>query len=148
MIPSAGTINEVDIADGTTYTIDAKGNNVNLFQNGEKIVFQGENSELDLINTGTTDGKFTLYANLNPSSINPTTPPDIYGIVRVSSTPNGLTIDNNDATIRTIGQDSTHRLKEFIVDDTEGVFRSTQQCRHGTTLIRHRITLTQLTFTY
>lgn len=109
--PSAGDVNVIRIADKKTYTIDAKGGNVNLLNNGAKIIFEGEDSELDLINTSNTDKQFTLYANLNPSNAK-----DIYGIVRVSSSTNGLTIANNGGDF-TIGQDVTHRLKNFIVDN-------------------------------
>ncbi|WP_341788121.1 hypothetical protein [Rickettsia endosymbiont of Lasioglossum villosulum] len=85
-----------------------------MLNNGAKINFLGKNSELDLVNTGNADHKFTLFANLIPS-----TTQDIYGIVRVSSTTNGLTIANNGAF--TIGQDPTHRLKEFIVDGSGNI---------------------------
>ncbi|WP_341788120.1 hypothetical protein [Rickettsia endosymbiont of Lasioglossum villosulum] len=107
--PSAGSVNEIDIADNTIYTIDAKNGDVDLLNNGAKINFLGKNSELDLVNTGNADHKFMLFANLIPS-----TTQDIYSVVRVSSTTNGLTIANNGAF--TIGQDATHRLQNFIVD--------------------------------
>jgi len=101
--PSAGTVNEIDIADKVTYTIDAANGNVDLLNNGAKIVFEGQSSILNLVNTGNTDQKFTLYANLNPSSTT-----DNYGVVTVEATTNGLTIANNGGPY-TIGQDNTHR---------------------------------------
>ena len=88
--PSAGDIGDIRIADNTIYTIDAANWNVNLLNNGAKIIFEGPNSELDLINTSNKDKQFTLYANLNPSSTN-----DDYGIVRVRSLTSSLTIANN-----------------------------------------------------
>jgi hypothetical protein len=108
--PSAGDIGDIRIADNTIYTIDSANGNVNLLNNGTKIIFEGPNSELDLINTSNTDKQFTLYANLNPSNAQ-----DNYGIVRVGALTNGLTIANNGGPY-TIGQDNTHRLKNFIVD--------------------------------
>ncbi|MDE8611654.1 autotransporter outer membrane beta-barrel domain-containing protein, partial [Rickettsia felis] len=107
--PSAGDIREIKIADNIKYTIDAKSGNVDLLNNGAKIIFEGAGSELNLINTGNTDKQFTLYSNLNPSDAE-----DEYGIVRVEATTNNLTIANNGGPY-TIGQDNTHRLKEFEV---------------------------------
>ncbi|MFV0251084.1 MAG: hypothetical protein AB8U53_00995 [Rickettsia aeschlimannii] len=47
-----------------TYTIDAANGNVNLLNNGAKIIFEGPNSELDLVNTSNiNDRQFTLYNN-------------------------------------------------------------------------------------
>ncbi|MCC8419316.1 MAG: autotransporter outer membrane beta-barrel domain-containing protein, partial [Rickettsia endosymbiont of Glossina mortisans submortisans] len=80
-----------------------------LLNNGAKIIFEGAGSELNLINTGNTDKQFMLYSNLNPSDAE-----DEYGIVRVEATTNNLTIANNGGPY-TIGQDNTHRLKEFEV---------------------------------
>nr|WP_233418802.1 hypothetical protein [Rickettsia tamurae] len=108
--PSAGDIGDIRIADNTTYTIDAANGNVNLLNNGAKIIFEGPNSELDLVNTSNiNDRQFTLYNNLNKSGN------DEYGIVRIGATTKDLTIANNGGPY-TIGQDNTHRLKNFIVD--------------------------------
>lgn len=57
--PSAGDIREIKIADNIKYTIDAKSGNVDLLNNGAKIIFEGAGSELNLINTGNTDKQFT-----------------------------------------------------------------------------------------
>ncbi|MCC8418741.1 MAG: hypothetical protein LN590_04125, partial [Rickettsia endosymbiont of Glossina mortisans submortisans] len=103
------TIQKTNIADNTTFNIDSVNSNMNLLNNGTSIAFKGASSELDLINTGNTDKKFTLYSNLNPSDAE-----DEYGIVRVEATTNNLTIANNGGPY-TIGQDNTHRLKEFEV---------------------------------
>ena len=81
-----------------------------MLNNGAKIIFEGPNSELDLVNTSNiNDRQFTLYNNLNKSGN------DEYGIVRIGATTKDLTIANNGSPY-TIGQDNTHRLKEFIVD--------------------------------
>ncbi|MDE8610906.1 autotransporter outer membrane beta-barrel domain-containing protein, partial [Rickettsia felis] len=108
--PSAGDIGDIRIANNTTYTIDAANGNVNLLNNGAKIIFEGADSELDLVNTSNiNDRQFTFYNNLNKSGN------DEYGIVRIGATTKDLTIENNGGPY-TIGQDNTHRLKEFIVD--------------------------------
>nr|WP_040257726.1 hypothetical protein [Rickettsia hoogstraalii] len=89
--PSAGSVNEIDIADNTTYTIDAKNGNVDLLANGAKIIFEGADSELDLINTSNVnDRTFTLHNNLNPSNVQ-----DEFGIVRIGATKKDLTIASN-----------------------------------------------------
>ncbi|MGX6960261.1 MAG: beta strand repeat-containing protein [Rickettsia endosymbiont of Pentastiridius leporinus] len=114
--PSAGSVNEIDIADNTTYTIDAKNGNVDLLKNNAKIVFLGDDSQLDLINSSDANGNdrtFTLYANLNPSNAE-----DEFGIVRVATGEKNLTITDNGG-LFTIGQDATHRLKEFIIDQID-----------------------------
>lgn len=109
--PDAGGIHNITIKDNTTYTIDSINGNVDLLANGAKIIFEGADSELDLINTSNAnDRTFTLHNNLNPSNAQ-----DEFGIVRIGATKKDLTIASNDGPF-TIGQDNTHRLKEFIVD--------------------------------
>ncbi|MCX4083766.1 hypothetical protein N7281_02565 [Rickettsia hoogstraalii] len=109
--PDAGGIHNITIKDNTTYTIDSINGNVDLLANGAKIIFEGADSELDLINTSNVnDRTFTLHNNLNPSNVQ-----DEFGIVRIGATKKDLTIASNGGPF-TIGQDNTHRLKEFIVD--------------------------------
>lgn len=109
--PDAGGIHNITIKDNTTYTIDSINGNVDLLANGAKIIFEGADSELDLINTSNAnDRTFSLHNNLNPSNAQ-----DEFGIVRIGATKKDLTIASNGGPF-TIGQDNTHRLKEFIVD--------------------------------
>lgn len=104
------TIQETNIADNTAFNINSVNNDVDLLDNGTNIVLKGANSKLDLVNTSNTDDRtYTLYANLNPSNAE-----DEYGVVRVGATTNALTVANNGGPY-TIGQDNTHRLKEFEV---------------------------------
>ena len=111
--PNAGNIDEIRIKDKTTYTIDsvnAVSGNIDLLANNRKIIFEGVDSQLALVNSSNTDARtFTLNNNLNPSSTQ-----DGYGIVRVSTAGQDLTITNNGGPF-TIGQDNTHRLQNFIV---------------------------------
>ena len=82
--PSAGDIREIKIADNIKYTIDAKSGNVDLLNNGAKIIFEGADLELDLINTSNAnDRTFTLHNSLNPSNAQ-----DEFGIVRIGATKN------------------------------------------------------------
>ncbi|WP_232504574.1 hypothetical protein [Rickettsia amblyommatis] len=81
-----------------------------MLNNGATIIFEGPNSELDLVHTSNINYRqFTLYNNLNKSGN------DEYGIVRIGAITKYLTIVNNGGPY-TIGQDNTHRLKHFIVD--------------------------------
>ncbi|AAU03915.1 autotransporter domain-containing protein [Rickettsia typhi] len=107
--PSAGHIGDIRIADNTTYTINADIGHVNLLQNGAKIMFEGADAMLALINTSFTDRTFTIYNNLNQSGN------DEYGIVKIEAITKGITISNHSEPY-TIGQDNTHRLKELIVE--------------------------------
>ncbi|HJD59543.1 MAG TPA: autotransporter domain-containing protein [Rickettsia endosymbiont of Omalisus fontisbellaquei] len=107
--PTITTIQETNIADNIAFNIDSINSNIDLLKNGANIVFKGADTELGLINTGNTDKQFTLYDNLNPSDVE-----DEYGVVRVEAATNALTIAN-DGGPYTIGQDNTHRLKEFEV---------------------------------
>ncbi|MGX6960259.1 MAG: beta strand repeat-containing protein [Rickettsia endosymbiont of Pentastiridius leporinus] len=111
--PTITTIKKTNIDDNITFNIDSVNSDMDLLNNGAKIIFEGANSQLGLVNSSDANGNdrtFTLYANLNPSNAE-----DEFGIVRVATGEKNLTITDNGG-LFTIGQDATHRLKEFIID--------------------------------